>query len=281
MIRRRKRRRRQLVLLSDDEIEKMREAGRLAARLLHHLGQMVEPGISTQDLDDEAVRFTTEHGAESAPYGYKNFPRSICTSVNEVVCHGIPTPDRVLEDGDIISVDVTPVLDGFHGDTCATFFVGDVDPKARDLVRVTAECLRAGLRKVEPGNRIGDIGYAIQSHAEAHGYSVVRQFIGHGIGRSFHTAPEVPHFGRQNTGMRLRPGMAFTIEPMINAGKWAVEILDDDWTAVTRDSSLSAQFEHTLVVTEDGVEVMTVLEDMDPFETSPGGVIEFDDAPSD
>lgn len=264
------RRRRRLVILSDDEIEKMRRAGRLAADLLCHLGRMVEPGISTQELNDEAMAFAERHDVEHAPLGYKGFPRAICTSVNEVVCHGIPEESRVLADGDIVSIDVTPILDGFHGDTCATFPVGDISEEAARLIQVTADCLMSGIREIRAGKRIGDIGAAIQAHAERSGFSVVRDFIGHGIGRTFHGAPEVPHFGQQNTGMRLRRGMAFTVEPMINAGDYPTRVLEDNWTAVTRDGSLSAQFEHTLVVTREGVEVMTVREGVDPFELAPG-----------
>lgn len=270
------RRRRQLIILSEDEIAKMREAGQLAAELLVHLGQMVEPGLSTQQLDDEAVRFAEEHGVTHAPYGYKGFPRSICTSVNEVVCHGIPNASKVLRDGDIVSIDVTLIVDGFHGDTCATFFVGEPDPQAQKLVQTTAECLARGLKEIRAGKRLGDIGAAIQSHAESNGFSVVRDFIGHGIGRDFHGPPEVKHFGKRNSGMRLRPGMAFTVEPMINAGDWGVEVLDDDWTAVTKDRQLSAQFEHTIVVQEGGVAIMTTPEGVDPFAVSPGGVIELE-----
>lgn len=272
-----RRRRRQLTLLSTKEIAKMREAGQFAATLLCHLGEMIEPGISTQDLNDEAERWVDERGATHAPYGYKGFPRSICTSVNEVVCHGIPNKDKVLEDGDIISVDVTPIVDGFHGDSCATFFVGEVSDEAKKLVEVTAQCLMRGINEIRPGKRIGDIGAAIQAHAEAEGFSVVRDFIGHGIGRNFHGAPEIPHFGKRNTGMRFRPGMAFTVEPMINLGDYPVEVLDDDWTAVTRDRMLSAQFEHTVVVTDDGVEIMTHREGDDPQKVSPGCAINFDE----
>ena len=272
-----RRRRRQLTILSADEIDKMRQAGQFAAELLCHLGEMIEPGISTQEIDDEAVRWAEERGATHAPHGYKGFPRSICTSVNEVVCHGIPKDERVLEDGDIVSVDVTPILDGFHGDTCSTFFVGEPSDQARKLVEVTAQCLMRGIQEIRPGKRIGDIGAAIQAHAESKGFSVVEAFIGHGIGRTFHTAPEIPHFGKRNTGMRFRPGMAFTVEPMINVGTYDVEVLDDDWTAVTKDRELSAQFEHTIVVTADGVEVMTHREGDDPLEVSPGCHLKFDE----
>lgn len=271
------RRRRQLTLLSTDEIQKMREAGQTAAELICLLGDMVEPGISTQELNDEAERWAKKKKVTHAPFNYKGFPRSICTSVNEVICHGIPSADRILKDGDIISVDVTPVLDGFHGDTCATFFVGEPAAETRQLVEVTAQCLMRGIREIRPGKRVGDIGAAIQAHAEPQGFSVVRDFIGHGIGRTFHSSPEIPHYGTRNTGLRFRPGMAFTVEPMINIGDYGVKVLDDDWTAITRDHSLSAQFEHTLVVTEDGVEVMTCREGDDPFKIAPGGKLKLDE----
>lgn len=251
-------------LLSKREREKMRAAGRLAAELLALLGEKVKPGVSTQELNDFAEQWTREHGAVSAPLGYPGgsnpFPRSICTSINEVICHGIPAPNQVLKEGDIINIDVTPKLEGYHGDTSRTFFVGEVSDETRRLVEVTEECLRRGIAEVKPGARIGDIGAAIQEYAESQGYSVVRDFVGHGIGKVFHTAPQVPHHGRRGKGTRLEPGMCFTIEPMINQGTWEVKILDDGWTAVTADGKLSAQFEHTICVTEDGVEVLTLRE---------------------
>lgn len=248
----------------------MRAAGQLAADLLCHLGEMVEPGITTQELNDEAMAFAEKHEVEHAPLGYKGFPRAICTSVNEVVCHGIPEEGRTLEDGDIVAIDVTPILDGFHGDSCATFPVGDISETAQELIQVTADCLMRGIAEIRAGKRLGDIGAAIQEHAEANDFSVVRDFIGHGIGRTFHGAPEVPHFGTRNSGLRLRRGMAFTVEPMINVGDYPTKVLDDDWTAVTTDGSLSAQFEHTIVVTQSGVEVMTMREGLDAFEVAPG-----------
>ena len=250
-----------IVLLSSREIEKMRQAGQLAARLLKHLGTMVQPGVSTLDLNDEAERWTREHGAKSAPLGYRGFPKSICTSINEVVCHGIPSANRILKEGDIINIDVTPILDGYHGDTSRTFFVGEPSPTAKKLVEVTEECLHRAIAEVKPKARIGDIGAAIQTYAEGQGFSVVRDFVGHGVNRVFHTAPEIPHYGKRGTGRRLRAGMVFTIEPMINQGTEEVKVLSDGWTAITKDRKLSAQFEHTIAVTKDGVEILTLCRD--------------------
>ncbi|MBD1879774.1 type I methionyl aminopeptidase [Coleofasciculus sp. FACHB-T130] len=244
-------------LLSNRELDKMRQAGRLAAELLNHLEPMVKPGVSTLEINDEAERWTLARKAKSAPLGYKGFPKSLCTSINEVVCHGIPSAKQVLKEGDIINIDVTPLVDGYHGDTSKTFFVGKPSPIAKKLVEVTLECLNRGIAEVKPGARIGDIGAAIQEYAEGEGFSVVRNFAGHGVHRIFHTAPEILHYGRRGTGKRLRPGMVFTIEPMINEGTWEVEVLDDGWTAVTLDRKLSAQFEHTVAVTEEGVEILT------------------------
>jgi methionyl aminopeptidase len=250
----------QIVILSEREIEKMRRAGRLAAKLLQHLEPMVKPGVSTQQLNDEAERWTQAQGAKSAPLGYKGFPKSICTSVNEVICHGIPHARQILKEGDIINIDVTPIVDGYHGDTSKTFIVGNTRPKAQKLVEVTEKCLYLGIAEVKPGAKIGDIGAAIQEYAEAEGFSVVREFVGHGISNIFHTAPDIPHFGTRGKGKRLRPGMVFTIEPMINEGTQEMEMLADGWTAVTRDRKFSAQFEHTIAVTEDGVEILTLPE---------------------
>lgn len=238
----------------------MRQAGRLAAELLQHLEPMVKPGVSTLELNDEAERWTQAHGAKSAPLGYHGFPKSICTSVNEVVCHGIPNAKQLLKEGDIINIDVTLIVDGYHGDTSKTFFVGTPSPSAKKLVTVTEECLRKGIAEVKPGARIGDIGAAIQEYAEAQGFSVVRDFVGHGVSNIFHTAPQIPHYGTRGKGKRLRTGMVFTIEPMINEGTWEVEIQSDKWTALTRDRRLSAQFEHTVAVTPDSVEILTQLE---------------------
>jgi methionyl aminopeptidase len=248
-----------ITLLSKREIEKMRQAGQLAAQLLDHLAPIVQPGVSTQTLNDEAERWTIAHGAKSAPLGYKGFPKSICTSVNEVICHGIPSPKQILKDGDIINIDVTPILDGYHGDTSRTFMVGTPSPTAQKLVAVTEECLRLGIAAARPGGTMGDIGAAIQEYAEAHGISVVRDFVGHGISHVFHTPPQVPHFGVRGKGRKLRPGMVFTIEPMINEGTYEHLLLADGWTAITKDRKLSAQFEHTIAITEDGVEILTLL----------------------
>lgn len=246
-------------ILSSRELDKMRKAGSLAAELLAHLEPMVKPGVSTLELNDEAERWTKAHGATSAPLGYKGYPKSICTSVNEVICHGIPNAKEILKDGDIINIDVTPLVDGYHGDTSKTFFVGTPSPLAQKLVEVTEKCLMLGIAEVKPGARTGDIGAAIQEYAEAMGFSVVRDFSGHGVHRVFHTAPEILHFGKRGTGKRLRAGMVFTIEPMINEGTWEAEIQPDGWTALTKDRKLSAQFEHTVAVTEDGVEILTLL----------------------
>jgi methionyl aminopeptidase len=254
---------RELVLLSAREIEKMRRVGRLAANLLDYLAPKVRSGISTQALNDEAERWTQAHGATSAPLGYTPpgvppFPRSICTSVNEVVCHGIPNRKQILKDGDIINIDVTLVLEGYHGDTSRTFCVGNTSAKASKLVEVTRECMMRGIAAIAPGARLGDVGAAIQEYAEAQGYSVVRDMVGHGIGSKFHTVPDVPHYGKRGQGLKLRPGMAFTVEPMINEGTSELELLSDRWTVLTKDKKLSAQFEHTIVVTETGVEILTL-----------------------
>ncbi|MFN8644693.1 MAG: type I methionyl aminopeptidase [Candidatus Binatia bacterium] len=240
------------------EIEKMRVAGRFAAELLDHIEGVIRPGVTTAEIDRLIDEATRARGAISAPYRYHGFPAHCCTSVNDVVCHGIPDPQRVLREGDIVNVDVTPIVDGFHGDASRTFLVGEVAPIARRLVQDTYRALWLGISAVRPGATTGDIGYAIQSFVEPRGYAVVRQFSGHGIGRLFHTAPAILHYGRPGTGDRLKPGMTFTIEPMINLGDWRCQVLRDGWTAVTVDGSLSAQFEHTVLVTEDGVEVLTL-----------------------
>ncbi len=248
-----------ITLLSSREIEKMRRAGRLAAELLAHLRPLVKAGVSTLELNNEAERWTKAHGAKSAPLGYHGFPKSICTSVNEVVCHGIPNAKQILKEGDIINIDVTLIVDGFHGDTSEMFLIGEPSPLAQKLVEVTDKCRQLGIEQVRPGGKIGDIGAAIQEYAESQGFSVVRDFVGHGINRIFHTAPQIPHYGEWGKGKKMRPGMVFTIEPMINEGTYEVEILKDKWTAVTKDRKLSAQAEHTIAVTTDGYEILTQL----------------------
>ncbi len=239
-----------------EAFEGMRRAGRLAAEILDALVPHVVPGVTTDEIDAIVYRMTTEAGGVPATLGYRGFTRSCCTSINHVVCHGIPG-DRVLKDGDIVNIDVTPILDGWHGDTSRMFLVGDVPIKAKRLVDITYECLMLGLEQARPGSRMGDISNAIQTHAERHRYSVVRDFCGHGLGRLFHDSPEVIHAGRPGTGPELRPGMFFTVEPMINIGRADVKLLDDGWTAVTRDRSLSAQFEHSIGITETGCEIFT------------------------
>jgi methionyl aminopeptidase len=240
-----------------EAFEGMRKAGRLAAEILDAVAPMVQPGVTTGAIDDLVRQMTLDGGAVPATLGYRGYAHSCCVSINHVVCHGIPS-DRQLKDGDIVNIDVTPLLDGWHGDSSRMYLVGDVPLKARRLVEVTHECLMLGIAQAKPGARLGDIGAAIQQHAEAHRYGVVREFCGHGLGRLFHDAPEVVHAARAGTGPVLKPGMFFTIEPMINLGKAPVKMLDDGWTAVTRDRSLSAQFEHSIGITEAGCEVFTL-----------------------
>ncbi|RYD64089.1 MAG: type I methionyl aminopeptidase [Sphingomonadales bacterium] len=236
--------------------EGMRRAGRLAAEILDALVLHVVPGVSTGELDDIVRTMSLAGGGVPATLGYRGYTHSCCISINHVVCHGIPS-EKTLKDGDIVNIDVTPMVDGWHGDTSRMFLVGDVPIKARRLVDVTYECLMLGLEQAKPGNHLGDISHAIQSHAEKHRYGVVRDFCGHGVGQMFHDAPEVVHVGRPGTGPELRPGMFFTVEPMINIGRPDVKLLEDGWTAVTRDRSLSAQFEHSIGITEDGCEIFT------------------------
>jgi methionyl aminopeptidase len=250
-------------LKTAEEIGYMRVAGKLAAEVLDFVSERVKPGITTGELDRLCHDLIVEEQKaipaplNYAPPGYKPFPKSICTSVNHQVCHGIPG-DRVLKAGDILNVDVTVIKDGYHGDSSRMFYVGEPSIQAKRLCEATYECMWLGIRKVFPGAFLGDLGAVIQQHAEGQGYSVVREFCGHGIGKKFHEEPQVLHYGRAGTGMRLQPGMTFTIEPMINAGKPAVRELADGWTIVTKDHSLSAQWEHTVLVTGDGYEVLTL-----------------------
>jgi len=240
-----------------NEFAAMRKAGRLAAEVLDYISPFVVPGVSTEELDRLCDNMTLERGAKSAPLGYRGYPKSICTSINHVVCHGIPS-DKRLQKGDIINIDVTVIIDGWHGDSSRMFYAGAPSTKARRLVDITYKAMMLGIAAVRPGARLGDIGHAIQSFAEGERCSVVRDFCGHGIGRVFHDSPNVVHYGEPGEGLELREGMIFTIEPMINLGTWKVKLMKDGWTAVTKDRSLSAQFEHTLGVTADGSEIFTL-----------------------
>jgi methionyl aminopeptidase len=234
----------------------MRKAGKLAAEILDALVPHIVPGVTTGEIDDIVRRMTLDGGGLPATLNYRGFTHSCCTSINQVVCHGIPG-EKVLRDGDIVNVDVTPIVDGWHGDTNRTYLVGNVPIKARRLVEITYEAMMRGIEAAKPGNKLGDVAHAIQSFAERHRYGVVRDFCGHGLGRLFHDAPEVVHAGKPGTGPELRPGMFFTIEPMINIGRADTKMLDDGWTAVTRDRTLSAQFEHSIGITDSGCEVFT------------------------
>lgn len=248
---------------NQDEIEKMRIAGRLAAEVLEMIGPHIKAGITTAEIDaichDHIVH---KQKAIPAPLNYHGFPKSVCTSVNHVVCHGIPSEKR-LKHGDMVNIDVTVIKDGYHGDTSKIYFVGEPPVMAQRLARTTYECMKLGIEMVRPGVRLGDIGHAIQRHAEAAGYSVVREYCGHGIGREFHEEPQVLHYGTPGTGLALEPGMTFTIEPMVNSGKRNVKLLKDGWTVVTKDRSLSAQWEHTILVTGSGFEVLTKRQEED------------------
>ena len=243
---------------SPEDMHGMRAAGKLAARTLDMIAAHVVPGVSTETLDRLCHEFILDHEAIPAPLNYRGYPKSICTSVNHVICHGIPSTDKVLREGDIMNIDVTVLLDGWHGDTSRMYHVGTVRRKAARLCEICFESMWRGIREVRPGARLGNIGHAIQQYAEARRCSIVYEFCGHGIGRIFHDAPNVLHFGDPGTGMELEPGMFFTIEPMLNLGRPDALILDDGWTAVTRDKSLSAQWEHTIAVTEEGFEVFTL-----------------------
>lgn len=239
-----------------EQIAGIRRAGQLVIETLDLVAPYIQPGTVTDEINIMVHDFTLRHGAIPAPLNYRGFPKSVCVSINEVICHGIPG-NRSFKDGDIVNVDITSILDGYYADASKTYFVGTPGPEARKIVDVSRQCLAEGMAVVKPGNTIGDIGFAIQSYAEGQGCSVVREFVGHGVGVDFHEAPQVPHYGRPGEGVRLVTGMVFTIEPMINLGKKELVVLDDGWTAVTRDGSLSAQFEQTLLVTETGVESLT------------------------
>jgi methionyl aminopeptidase len=242
-----------------EEIEKMRVAGRLAAEQLKMIAPHVKPGVTTNELNDICHDYTiNEQQAIPAPLNYHGYPKSICTSVNHQVCHGIPS-DKKLKNGDIVNIDITVIKDGYHGDTSKMFYVGEPSILAQRVCRVSHECMKIGIEMVGPGIHLGDIGHAIQRHAEANNCSIVREYCGHGIGKQFHEEPQVLHYGQPGTGVILEPGMIFTIEPMVNTGKRHVKLLPDGWTVVTKDRSLSAQWEHTILVTEDGFEALTCL----------------------
>ncbi|AZZ90913.1 type I methionyl aminopeptidase [Hahella sp. KA22] len=247
-----------VTIKTPEEIEKMRIAGRLAAEVLEMIEEHVKPGVTTGELDEICHKYITEvQQAIPAPLNYKGFPKSICTSVNHVICHGIPSDKKVLKNGDTVNIDITVIKDGYHGDTSKMFFVGKPTIAAERLVRVTQECLYKGIELVKPGVRLGDIGHVIQQYAESQHYSVVREYCGHGIGAVFHEEPQVMHYGTPGTGTVIKEGMTFTIEPMINQGKRHCKLLPDGWTVVTKDHKLSAQWEHTILVTADGYEVLT------------------------
>jgi len=239
-----------------EKFEKMRIAGNLAARTLDMLTENIKPGITTDQIDKLGYEFIRDNGGYSAPLYYRGFKKSLCTSLNHVVCHGIPS-DRILNEGDALNVDVTAIVNDYYGDTSRMFCVGKTSVKLKNLIDVTYESMMKAIKILKPGLTLGDIGYEIQSYVEKKGFSVVRDFCGHGISTIFHEPPNILHYGKKNTGMKIKPGMTFTIEPMINAGKWDVKMLNDGWTAVTKDKSLSAQFEHTLGITENGYEIFT------------------------
>lgn len=243
---------------SKREQELMRETGQLAASVLEYIAQYVKAGVSTEELDRLCHEYIVAHDAYPAPLNYHGFPKSICTSLNQVICHGIPNSKDVLKEGDILNIDTTTKLNGFHGDTNRMFLIGQVDPKVQKLVDVTYQCMLEGIKQVRPGGRIGDIGAVIAEVAHGHGYSVVEEYCGHGIGREFHEEPQVVHIAKKGTGALMKPGMTFTIEPMINLGSRHSKLLSDQWTVVTKDGKWSAQFEHTILVTDDGHEILTI-----------------------
>ena len=243
-------------LKKEADVEAIRKAGKLVMETLDMVEERIEPGLVTEEINTLVHKFTVKNNATPAPLNYRGFPKSVCVSVNEVICHGIPGP-YALKDGDIANVDVTTIIDGYYADANKSFWVGTPSPDARKIVDVARESLKRAIAMVKPGNTIGDIGWAIQTYAEDNGCSVVREFVGHGVGFDFHESPQIPHFGRRGQGIEMVPGMVFTIEPMINLGEKSLRILRDDWTAVTRDGSLSAQFEQTLLVTENGCDSLT------------------------
>ncbi len=245
---------------SKSEIIKMKDAGKVAAEVLARTGEKVAAGVSTEELNQFAEQITRKMGAVSAPLNYKGFPRSICTSVNDVVCHGIPNPKQILKEGDIINVDITVILDGYHGDTSRTYAVGEISEEARQLMHHTERSMYIGIEAIRPDGKVSDIGEAIDNYLTPLGYGIVRDLTGHGIGRNFHEEPSIPHYRQTHIRARLRPGMTFTVEPMVNCGGYAVKFnAEDGWTVTTQDGTLSAQYEHTCLVTDDGYEILTRL----------------------
>ena len=240
-----------------EKFEKMRVAGKLASKTLDMITGYIKPGISTEKIDGLCYEYIRDNGGYSAPLYYRGFKKSLCTSLNHVICHGIPSSEKLLEDGDILNVDVTTIVDNYHGDTSRMFSIGNIPIKAKNLIETTHEAMMNAIKILKPGIKLGDIGYEIQSHVEKNGFSVVRDFCGHGISNVFHEQPNILHYGKKDTGIEIFPGMTFTIEPMINVGKYHSKMLNDGWTAVTKDKSLSAQFEHTIGITENGYEIFT------------------------
>ena len=239
-----------------EKFQKMRLAGNLASKTLDMITGYIKPGITTEKIDQICYEFIKDNGGYSAPLYYRGFKKSLCTSLNHVVCHGIPS-ERILDDGDILNIDITAIVEDYHGDTSRMFCVGNVSVKAKNLINATYEAMMNAIKILKPGVRLGDIGYEIQSYVEKKGFSVVRDFCGHGVSNVFHEPPNILHYGKKNNGLEIKPGMTFTIEPMINAGKYDVKVLNDGWTAVTKDKSLSAQFEHTIGITDNGYEIFT------------------------
>ena len=258
-----------VTIKNEDDIRKMRVAGKLAAEVLDFITPHVQPGVTTEEIDRLChdymvnVQDTVPAPLNYAPPGHAPYPKSICTSINNQICHGIPS-DRVLKKGDVVNIDITVIKDGYHGDTSRMFYVGEPSIQAKRLCEITYQSMWKGIREVRPGARLGDIGFSIQQFAESHGFSIVREFCGHGIGKVFHEEPQVLHYGKKGTGLELKEGMTFTIEPMVNAGKKDIRMMPDGWTVVTKDRSLSAQWEHTILVTKDGYEVLTVSEHTPP-----------------
>jgi len=246
----------QIRLKEEKDINGIKKAGVLAINLLDYIEKQLRPGITTNYINSLVAEFTKKNNAIAAPLNYHGFPKSVCTSINDVICHGIPD-DTILKDGDIVNIDVTPIVDGYYADCNKTFFIGNPGKDAKKIVSVARESLRVAIREAKPGKKVGDIGYAIQKYAEGKGCSVVREYVGHGVGNDFHEPPQIPHTGKKGCGIPLVPGMVFTIEPMINLGKHYLHVLPDQWTVVTNDGSLSAQFEQTLVITKNGYEILT------------------------